>query len=391
MPNDDITLVSTTDSPEDVQAALTGRPAEPAQPVAEPAKAAEPAKPEEVPAAAAAADPVKSVDTPVETKTETAVERAERESKSARERRMERIQGDIDSLIAKRGTTRRDVEAEEARLAELRAEGDRLRADIAAAKAGKPTTSAEPAKPAAAVVTTEPFATPRPKLDDVDASGKPRFASYEEWVEAGEEWVAAKIAHDTAAQISTIETKIRRELTETEKARATTEAARADQARAGASYQEKVAVFAKTTPDFEQVLKAAADSVIELKEELGANALHIIDTYTVRDAENGPAIVHHLAQHPEEMRRIASLAPPLQLAALGRLDERLARASTPEPARVPVAPVTKAPEPITPVRSAPTASTVSPEDEDYAAYKRRRDLEDPQTRDWARKIYGVTA
>lgn len=375
----EITLVSTTDSAEDVQAALTGKPAEPTPP-------AEPAKPVETPvppAAAAAvttppADPAKPAEpAKADEKPTEAVARAQEASKSARARREERIQSDIDKLVAMRGEERRGVEM-------LQAEKTRIDAEIAAKKAELAAlgTPAAAAPSTATATTASTFTEPKPKLEDKNADGSPRFANYEEWVEGLNEWSERKIVAANAA----LEAKLKRELTEAQAKTSGEVAAREDFETAAAAYKAKIDEFKKTTPDFDAVWSASVDAIKEIREELGPTSLNAIDQFAMRDADNGPAIIYHLAQHPDEMKRIASLALPQQLAALGRLDQRLSRA-TPEPARVTPPPVTKAPEPITPVGGAPTASTASPDDESYAEYKRRRDLEDPQTRGWAQKLY----
>jgi len=69
-------------------------------------------------------------------------------------------------------------------------------------------------------------------------------------------------------------------------------------------------------------------TVAALKKELGPNAFATIDLYTTRDADHGPAIIHHLAQHPEELKTIARLPPVLQLAALGKLDAVVGRSAS---------------------------------------------------------------
>ena len=116
-------------------------------------------------------------------------------------------------------------------------------------------------------------------------------------------------------------------------------------------------------PDFDAVLEKASDAVRDLQDELGPNALNIIDGFTTIDAENGAAIVYHLAKNPSEMARIAKLHPRQQVAALAKLDAGLG---------------TKHPRRSASGRHA--ASTVVPDasqdGEDYRTYAARRNAEE---------------
>jgi hypothetical protein len=147
---------------------------------------------------------------------------------------------------------------------------------------------------------------PAPKLDDVNEDGDPLFKNYEEYLAAHGEWVMAEGA---------------RRLEVRQVAARTQEAIHAKHVKA-------VTAFKRTHTDFDAALQGAKPAVTELIEEFGPNALGVIDRYTTSDADNGPAIVYHLAQHPEELKRIARLPPALQLAALGKLDAVVAGAGS---------------------------------------------------------------
>lgn len=368
--NDSITLVSTSDSAEQVAEALGAAPAAKEPAAADPA-AATPAATD--PAAAtpaakepAAADP-NAADPTVVPENETAEQKTAREARAGKvEKRINKIQGQIDELTTKKHTVRRDVEAEEARLATLRAEIAALQGGADPARVPA-TPAADPVRQPAADATA--FDKPRPKLDDTNADGQPVYANYEAWVEAIGDWSAEKAAAASRAEIAAMRkadsARIERE-----------SASRAEQEHL-ATYQSKLEEFKQSTPDFDAVYAAAAEDVTEIIEELGPHAIDVIDLYTTRDADNGPAIVHHLMTNPDEMRRIAGLPVPMQLAALGKLDARLDGAKTSTGPSSKVAPTTKAPEPIKPVGSSPTATvTPDPEKESYAEYRDRRNREE---------------
>lgn len=370
MGNQDVSLVSSTDTPEQVQAALAETPVvetKPATPAADQA-AADKAAADKATADKAAADAAAAAATPAgETPPgeETAVQRAEKASSTARERRNAKIQSQIDENIAKRENARRDAIAEEARVQALRAEKAALEAELALKKA-TPTGTETPAPDAAIGA--------KPVLTNPDGSSN--FANYEEWVDAVGAWHAKRAQAATDASV----TAFKKEQEQAQRERIDrAQASRAEQ-NAVAGYESKLDAFKTSTPDFDAVMTAAQDAVQEIIADLGDQALHVIDTYTVVDAENGPAIVHYLSQHPDEMRKIAELTIPKQLAALGRLDERLASATPNKPARTPKPALSSAPEPMTPVGGSPTSSTVSLEDEPYPVYRVRREREERAAR-----------
>lgn len=359
MGKDDVTLTSTTDSLEEVQAALTGTPA--AEKPAAAVPAGDAATPGENPAVEAApagtpADPAVDATPPAE---ETVAQQAERDRVSAHDKRKAKIQKDIDALTAQKYEVRRDTDAELARKDHLAREIAELEAKKAALGAAE-----TPAADAGA------FAD-EPQLDAADANGVPTFKNYEEFQSAHARWTITQAT--TAAKKITDEALVTAAKSERER----TERAVADRADQDAEHVHltKLKAFKTTHTDFDTVLTDAAEVVAEIKGDLGPDAFHVIDRYTVHDADNGPAVIHYLAQHPDEMRQIAAKPVPLQLVALAKIDARLEAVSHPT-ARPPAPSVTKAPEPIQPVSSTPTASSVSPEDEPFRDYATRRNRED---------------
>jgi hypothetical protein len=353
---DDITLVSSTDSDEQVAAALAGptadtsavkKPAAPETPApAAPATPEVPATPE---TPAAEVPPV--VDPSAEPVVEPVVEPPKPETNS--ERRARKIQAQIDDATRRKHDAARAADAEEARYKELKAKREALEATPAAV----------------------PAADKRPQLADLNADGTPTYANYEEWVEASHVWSEEKATKAIATARTEIEASLVEKQTTADRARIEHDtAARAEQ-DALASYETHLVGFRATHADFDAVLASATEHVAELVEDYGPDVLNVVDRYAIYDADNGPAINHFLAAHPDELRRIVALPVPQQLAALGKLDERLnAATSTPAPAARPA--VSSAPAPIKPVGGSPTSSTVSPEDESYTAYKARREREE---------------
>lgn len=361
MADDTITLVSTSDTPEQVLEALTGKPPDAKAPEAKAPETPPPAedKPSETPPAepppAAAAE-------------ETPEQKSERETREASEagsrlnKRRQSIQQEIDDLTRNKYSVRRDVEAEEARLAELRRERERLETEV-----GKPPSAAKPEG------TGEPPPSderPEPKVDAVDDKGNAKYATYEEYLSDHAKWTREQV-----------EAAAKRVIAETQKAdreRIDRETANRAANEHVAKYQTKLDEFKKTHADFDAVYEDAKDAAQGIRIALGPDAFRTIDGYTVFDADDGPALTYYLLKNPDEVKAIAMKAPPQQVIHLARLEERLrqegAKAAPPGPPPA-AAPATKAPEPIKPVGSSPTATTVSPDEESYQDYKARRERE----------------
>jgi len=355
MPDDTITLVSTTDTPEQVIAALTGKPeaTKPAE-----AKPAEPAKPaaetppgETTPAAEPAA--------PVE---ETTEQREERETKEASEagsrlaKRKAKIQDEIDELTRSKHSVRRDVEAEEARLAEILAKRQSVEG-----------TTAPPAATAATTTTTTE-GRDEPKLDAVDDKGNAKYATYEDYLSDHGKWIREEAVRE-AKQIVEQERAAERERIERDSA------SRVVNERV-ATYNTALDAFKKTHADFDAAFEEAKESVQETLVAIGPHALKVVDGFTVFDAEDGPALTYYLLKHPDELKAIALKAPQQQLVHLAKLDERLRQGNAKKTGTSPAAaPTTKAPEPIKPVGSGPTATTVATDEEPYQDFKVRRERE----------------
>lgn len=106
--------------------------------------------------------------------------------------------------------------------------------------------------------------------------------------------------------------------------------AEADRARASAldaaydEYTERAADFAETVPDYHETVEAPST--------LFSDAM----AQELLTSEEGPRTAYFLAKNPKELRRIARLTDPKQVAReIGRIEGRLTR---PEPRRVSAAP-----------------------------------------------------
>ncbi len=113
------------------------------------------------------------------------------------------------------------------------------------------------------------------------------------------------------------------------------------------TFQEHAAKVKKDIADFDEVMESSEAPMTDAM----AAAIMSAD-------EMGPKLAYHLAKHPEEAERIASLPVPRQAAEMGKLEVKL---STPE--TEPKTP-SKAPAPIKPVGGKGGPSDEMPKDTD---------------------------
>jgi hypothetical protein len=121
------------------------------------------------------------------------------------------------------------------------------------------------------------------------------------------------------------------------------------------TWQSRQAAFAKDHPDFHEVFDrdwpcspAMADAI--------------------KTSDDGAAVAYHLAQNPDEARRIAALTPLAQVRELGRLEAKLTSSatSTPQPKIISTAP-DLAPQ----VRGAGGKFKIAPDTSDFAAFEKQ--------------------
>lgn len=342
MPDDTVTLVSTTDSPEEVQAALTNKP------VVVPVEETPPAEP-----AATEETPAETAETPED-------KQAASEAGRLLAKRKNKIQEQIDTEVRRKHEARLDAEAEEARLYELRRQRQELEA------AAKPATPEKPAGPTAADLA--PLGRAEPKLDAVDDAGTAKYATYEDYLSDHAVWTREEAILATRKVLDDDKVADRARIERDSTNRVVHERL--------ADYNAHLEEFKKAHVDFDAVYENAKDAVQETLVGLGPNALRVIDGYTVFDAEDGPALTYYLLQRPDELKAIAMKAPPQQLVHLARLEAQIRPAGAKRTGPSAVAAVeTRAPAPIKPVGSGPTATTVSPDEESFQDYKARRNRE----------------
>ena len=245
MPDDTITLISTTDTPEQVQEALTNKPAEkPAETSGETPAAETPAA-ETPPADAPPAD-------------ETPEQREERETKEASEagrklgeraaKRKKSIQEEIDELTRSKYAARRDVEAEEARLQELRHQRQQLEPP--------PEAKREDRRPAAQAKTEGPEGTEgrsEPKLDAVDEQGNAKYATYEDYLSDHAVWTREEAILAARTVLEQEKAADRDRIERESTTRAVNERL--------AHYNNNLETFKKTHADFDAAFEDAKEAV----------------------------------------------------------------------------------------------------------------------------------
>ena len=178
-----------------------------------------------------------------------------------------------------------------------------------------------------------------------DPSEKPnpdKFGSYDEYVEALADWKADQRVAESFK---------RRDAERSQAAEA-----RAAEAKAQA-WAERQSEFREATPDYDAVVGKSAVQI----------APHVVDT--LLDSESGPELAYHLAKRPETVKRINALSPLSAARELGRIEATLSNPAAPQ-----IKPASKAPAPITPVRSsAPAAVDLASANMDqYIAARRKQ-------------------
>ena len=128
------------------------------------------------------------------------------------------------------------------------------------------------------------------------------------------------------------------------------------QAQQHTVWQDRVAQFRETTPDFDAVLEDAEH--IQLSPVLQQALL---------EHEDGARLAYELAKDHQTLERISRLSHTAAVRELGKFEARILNGEQAKPPAV-----SKAPPPISPVGQGSTRSTKSPDDMDYQEYKRWR-------------------
>lgn len=289
-------------------------------------------------------------DEQLEVKAETPEPEKPKVDKRTREGRKASIQAEIDELTATKHATKRELEAAQAQLKELRAE---------LAKSTPPA-KPEPAKPTAAV-----SGDPEPTPD--------QFDTYEKYVKAQAKWEARQEIH--AAR---------------EKERADADTARKDAERE-ARYQRFESEAAQFTERFTkaresdpQILNKINPVLLEtprlshLDDPSKATFAHFLVEQAFLSDHPAELLVH--VSDPTIAQRLATLPPEQVIRELAKYEARL-EAATSGPAQTPK-PVSQATAPIKPVGASPHLSddAPDPDSEDFDAHKRYYDALDRKKR-----------
>lgn len=301
-----IEITSTTDSQENVRAAL-------GQPKANTEKES-PEKGSDQPAPTPEKEPEQKEPAPSESaeeevESETEAETGESESEPEGE-------GDEKSASAKDEKTRkqsggwqRRIDKKTREAADARREADYWKAQALKGAAAEKPQSQEPAKQIAQAQTKEP------QPGD--------FETHAEFVKALTKW-----SSDQALAT------YKREQEEM--------SAKEQSSKAERSFAERVKSFAEKNQDFHDVIADGREQNMFVSQVMHE---------AIMDSENGPAMFYELAKNPAESVRIAQLSPHRQLMELGKIESRLtASQSAPSKQEQPNK-TTKAPKPVTPVGS----------------------------------------
>jgi hypothetical protein len=132
-----------------------------------------------------------------------------------------------------------------------------------------------------------------------------------------------------------------------------------------AAHQERQAEAIEKYPDYqEKIEKCVLPWHANKPKEMDvARAFQL----AIVDCDNGPDVMYHLTNHPEELARLGTLSSMGVAVAVGRISASLLPSATPKPK-----PASKAPKPITPVSGGSSSSTVPLGETDYQTFKRRR-------------------
>lgn len=154
------------------------------------------------------------------------------------------------------------------------------------------------------------------------------------------------------------------------------EAASAAQERITAQLKENLESYQSSVADF----KAEHDDWDEVVNQ--SIPIHESVFLAVMELENGPQVTYYLGKHPDFARELAEMTPLSAAMEVGRLSTRLKTgAPDPQNGRPGAAgngakpkPKTRLPEPVTPVRTAATSSTLTSAEaarkRDYRGFKR---------------------
>lgn len=337
---DEVTITSTTNTPNEVRAALGMKPEAPVA-------VTPPANPE-TPVAEAVETPVKAEPTP-DTKAEDA---AAGDAAKTLAKRRGTLQDRLDRLTREKLTAREEAAA--------------LRREVEALKAAKAPTST----PSLAETKTEPV---------VEAKPEPKQEDFEEF----NDYLKARSLYDRQVAKEEAKAEMRAEIQRQREA----DKREADQARDAAAVQEQQTAFnarmneaRKRHPDLDEVLEQNTNVPVSATMKA---AIH--------NEEYGAELLYYWATHATEADEIAALNPAQALKAIGKLEARYEAGTlfndatdddAPETLAEGVAvrkgekvPVSKAPAPPTRVGGGAAAVAKDPEKMTQKEYNAMRDAQ----------------
>lgn len=126
-------------------------------------------------------------------------------------------------------------------------------------------------------------------------------------------------------------------------------------AAADAIWSERISTYRQATPDYDKVIAAAADLAV---------APYVADA--LKDSDNGPALLYHMAKNPEVADRLNSMTPVRAAMEIGRLEATLDAKPVKSPSN--------APPPITPIAARRTGNIdlASASMEDFIAARNKQ-------------------
>lgn len=194
---------------------------------------------------------------------------------------------------------------------------------------------------------TATAAPPKPKFNDVDDKGAPKYKTFAEFEDARDNWLLEEGARRTQASQTQAQTEQQRKATEQAIDR---------------DWRAKVGEARKKHADFDTVA---------LNVELPVKKGSPVDIFLL-SRKSGTDVLYHLGKHPAELDRINAMTPIDQVAELTRIEISL----TPTPAKK----VSSAPPPVRTVTATSNAGRDEVEtalkDDDVGGYIRSQNARD---------------
>jgi hypothetical protein len=219
---------------------------------------------------------------------------------------------------------------------------EKLQEEVEALKSGKP--KEEVKQP-----DVETKSDDRPKPEDLDDKGNPKYATYEDFVEALTDWKTDK--------------NLQKRQQEAER----TKAEQAETAKLEAmwnAHQERLKEAYERYDDFE-----------EMAERVSKTPIDAAISNAIIELENGPDVLYHLAKNPKLVTSLSKMSDTRAVAEIGRISAMLEEPEQEEAA----IPVKRAgPAPIRPVGGNATKSSLPLDELDYQTYRRVRDQQEKQ-------------